>query len=141
MVAVKKTLGPTGRTAAPNIAARRRQLGLTYIALSRRLTHGGHDLSTLALKRIETGNRRIDVDDLMALAGALEVSPITLLMPPDATTHTPIQVTGQNPLPAKFVWNWLTASYPLMGEVMAFYNTLPAWERDNLEQRLGAVRP
>jgi hypothetical protein len=35
------------------------------------------------LRRIEDGDRR-DVDDLMALAGALDASPITLLMPETA---------------------------------------------------------
>jgi len=41
----------------------------------------GRPLGHSAVDQIEKGTRRVDVDDLMALAAALGVSPITLLMP------------------------------------------------------------
>jgi hypothetical protein len=48
--------------------------------LSRKLEEAGRAIRELGLRRIEDEDGR-DVDDLMALAGALDVSPITLLMP------------------------------------------------------------
>ena len=41
--------------------------------LSERTGEAGRTLSASALNSIETGKRRVDVDDLMALAAALDV--------------------------------------------------------------------
>jgi Helix-turn-helix len=65
------------------------------------------------VSEIERGARRVDVDDLMALAAALNVSPATLLMP-DTTREeweTAVDATG---LPegatAQQLWEWLTGA-------------------------------
>jgi transcriptional regulator with XRE-family HTH domain len=54
---------------------------LTYVELSGRLTDVGRPIPVLGLRRIERGERRVDVDDLLALATALRVAPIDLLVP------------------------------------------------------------
>ena len=53
--------------------------------LSARLTTVGWPIPVAALSRLENGNRRVDVDDLFALANALDVSPIALLGDPGAS--------------------------------------------------------
>jgi len=147
MTGVKGEAGPTGRTVQATVAHRREQLGLTFAQLSRQLINNGRNLAPLALRRIETGQRRVDVDDLVALAAALECSPITLLMPPDTDAADIVQLTGVKGLgvSAERAWAWLNASYPLQGEVLKFFGkALPRWECDDmavsLGSRLGTIR-
>ena len=64
----------------------------------------------IGLRRIEDGDRR-DVDDLMALVGALDVSPITLLMPETAKENDLVEMTGRLPQSAENVWDWLRAMH------------------------------
>lgn len=52
-----------------------------YTELSKRLTDLGRPIPVLGLRRIERGERRVDVDDLIALAWALSVPPAALLFP------------------------------------------------------------
>lgn len=142
MAGVKSELGPTGRALSEVVRQRREDLGLTYAQLSRRLTKNGRDIPTLGLRRIESCQRHVDVDDLVALAVALEVAPVTLLMPARVNAGVDVRVTGHHsPVPAERLWNWLTASYPISGAVMSFYGAaLPPWERSDMEERIGAVR-
>jgi transcriptional regulator with XRE-family HTH domain len=96
------------------VARRRRALNLGYAELSRRLADGGRDIPPLGLRRIESGDRRVDVDDLTALAVALKVSPVTLLMPgmPGATDGAEmVAVSGaESKVSASLLWLWLRAS-------------------------------
>lgn len=73
----------TQNVVAENIADRRNHLGLSIAELSRRTHEAEHPLAALALRRIEAGERRIDVDDLTALAAILETTPAALLSPPE----------------------------------------------------------
>ena len=75
-----QNLGPVGERVARNI--RRLRGAMTYKLLSERLEKLGRPISVLGLSRIESQARRVDADDLMALAQALEVTPNALLMPP-----------------------------------------------------------
>jgi transcriptional regulator with XRE-family HTH domain len=43
-------------------------------------------MSKVTLSQIETGGRRVDVDDLVAIAYVLNVNPITLLFPQRSET-------------------------------------------------------
>lgn len=142
MAGVKSELGPTGRALADVVRKRRDELGLTYAQLSRRLTKNGRDIPTLGLRRIESCQRHVDADDLVALALALEVAPATLLMPTGVKAGQELELTGhQHLVLAEQLWNWLTASYPVAGPVMSFYGAaLPYWERNDIEERIGAVR-
>lgn len=72
-------LGVTGRQVARNIRWYREISELSYSALASRLENLGHRIPVLGLRRIEANARRVDVDDLMALAVALETSLIDLL--------------------------------------------------------------
>lgn len=69
-------VGDRGLAVARNVSALRKRLGIGYAELSRRV---GGQLADLAIRRIEAGHRRVDVDDLFRLADALEVSVPRLL--------------------------------------------------------------
>ena len=107
--------GPTGETVWARVAQLRGAQKLSYTDLARRCEDVGRSIPVLGLRRIEADARRVDVDDLMALAAALNVSPATLLMPdvPANKWLTPVQVTGQpNGITAQQLWAWLTAVRP-----------------------------
>jgi transcriptional regulator with XRE-family HTH domain len=79
-------IGPAGEVVRAQVAALRKDhLGLTLRDLSERMTAVGWPMAHNTISEIERGARRVDVDDLCALAGALGVSPGYLLgadMPP-----------------------------------------------------------
>jgi len=75
---------PPGRTnehVASNLRRARHSIGVDLRELSARITQVGRKISPSALSKIETGDRRVDVDDLTALAYALETTPASLLTP------------------------------------------------------------
>ncbi|MEU7718169.1 helix-turn-helix domain-containing protein [Streptomyces tibetensis] len=123
-------LGPTGRAVAANVKRMREARGLTLRALSARLKEEGRPLSADALNKIENGAsdepkqiRRVDVDDLMALASVLGVHPNALLLPHTARerneeTGQPetIEITGGGAIPARQAWEWAHGMRPLQGD-------------------------
>lgn len=94
MVIKKNPLGPTGDTVRENVLRYRTRLNLGYADLARRLEELGRPIPVLGLSRIERGERRVDVDDLMALAVALGVSPTSLLLPDTTGSGDPVTATG-----------------------------------------------
>lgn len=74
-----RQLGPLGLAVIDNIKRIRAEQHLSVAALSRRLDEIGRPIAVLGLRRIESGVRRVDVDDLAALADAFSV-PIEALM-------------------------------------------------------------
>jgi len=80
MVGKKMVLGPTGESTRHRFKHRRKKMRMSYAELSRILDDLGRPIPPLGLRRIENGQRRIDVDDLIALSWALEVSPIDMLI-------------------------------------------------------------
>ncbi|GGZ80300.1 helix-turn-helix domain-containing protein [Streptomyces echinoruber] len=72
-------IGEAGERVAAAVAALRQSRGWDQRHLAERVTEAGRPMSTSVLGKIEAGARRVDVDDLVALAAALEVSPARLL--------------------------------------------------------------
>jgi transcriptional regulator with XRE-family HTH domain len=112
----KIELGPTGVTVAHNIRRLREARRLGHTALSQELADAGRDIAPLGLRRIETGDRRVDVDDLLALAAALEVPPNILLMPDVADGEVTVAATGIGKQKASGLWNWLVGVRPREGQ-------------------------
>lgn len=111
MAGKKSELGPTGATAAHNVKRLRNRQGLTYVDLAARLESVGRPIPTLGLRRIEAGERRIDVDDLVALAYCLGANANALLFPP--TNENVIEISGAGMQPAWEVWNWANGKSPI----------------------------
>jgi 8-oxo-dGTP diphosphatase len=106
-------LGPVGGYLIGNLEDLRNRSRLTYKDLSDRLGQLGRPIPTLGLSRIEKGNRRVDADDLIALAVALDVSPAELLLPPDAGPEDEVELTATLRLPARIARDWLNGRIPL----------------------------
>ncbi|MET9973871.1 helix-turn-helix domain-containing protein [Streptomyces microflavus] len=124
-------LGPTGRAVAANVKRLREGRRLTLRALSALMREHGRPLSADALNKIENGAsteprpiRRVDADDLMALAVVLGVHPSALLLPPTARDWTRAQqpkpetvtITGAGDVPARAAWEWAHGMRPLTSD-------------------------
>lgn len=70
--------GPATQLAGAGIKAAREGAGLSLRDLAAQLTKHGHPLSASALQRMEVAHRRIDLDDVEAIAEVLEVSAWTI---------------------------------------------------------------
>lgn len=109
----KNPLGPTGETVRRNVI--RLRGGMQYKDLAERLVQIGRPIPALGLRRIEAGERRVDVDDLVALAVVFGVSPLSLLLPDDGARSLASPMTG---VPDREVahntqWLWALGEEPL----------------------------
>ncbi|OLT12206.1 hypothetical protein BJF79_22745 [Actinomadura sp. CNU-125] len=98
---------------ASNLAKIRGSQGISTTDLSRRLKVAGRPITATGITKIEKEGRRVDVDDLVALAVALGVNPNALLFP-DIADETSAEVTGcERPTTAYQVWQWADGREPL----------------------------
>jgi transcriptional regulator with XRE-family HTH domain len=77
-------IGPVGLAVAAKIRMLRRKRGITTNSLSELLLAAGRPIHSSAITKIEQGDRRIDIDDLAAIATALGTTATSLLEPPEA---------------------------------------------------------
>ncbi|WP_058741735.1 helix-turn-helix domain-containing protein [Curtobacterium citreum] len=131
-------MGPTGRAVAENLKRIRVAAGMTQAQLAEAVREVGYSIPTAAIGKIETQDRRVDVDDLVVLAVALNVSPLGLLMPWTPRPTDAVEVTG---IPGQDrsidVWRWATGQAPLvtreqmedaMSDISVFRNhSTPPW--------------
>lgn len=99
----------TGEAVRENVRRLREGQNLTYAALSRRLDEIGRPIATLGLSRVEAGERRVDSDDLVALALALRTTPAYLLMPDTPDEEDVVASTAVPEISARELWDWLVA--------------------------------
>lgn len=153
-------MSATARTVADNVRRLRTARGMSLRALADELKEVGHPLSADALNKIENGRtlapgteepkqvRRVDVDDLVALAQALRVSPKSLLLPWTETSNTPVEITGAGTVEARAAWDWAEGQKPLTvrdegdryGELLRFrVDSTPAWARTPLDDRYNEI--
>jgi transcriptional regulator with XRE-family HTH domain len=110
--------GATAQRVAGNLRRLREARGFSLRGLSKELMDKfGWDLSADAINKIENGRereagapapkqiRRVDVDDLVALALALNVSPSDLLLPPSADANK-IHLTPTYEVSSSTAWQW-----------------------------------
>lgn len=79
---------------------------MTLNQLAEKLADLEHPISTSALSQIAKCARRVDIDDLMALAAALDVSPADLLTPV-AEEIALVPVTGLGLVTVYELRNWM----------------------------------
>lgn len=117
-------LGGVGDNVRIRIAALREGQNLSYAALARLLEEAGRPLGTLALRRIEAGARRVDVDDLVAIALVLGATPNSLMVDPRVAEdtsreldfddeHNNLKVTATEVTSFGAFWDWLDGHRPL----------------------------
>ncbi len=95
------------------MVAIRGRRGLSLRAMSAELERLGHPMGAGALARVEAGERRVDVGDLLALSVALNVQPGRLLLPDDASGST-FAVTPKCEVSTFNAWNWMRGRAPLL---------------------------
>lgn len=93
-------LGDVGEHVAEAVGALRRQRGWDQPTLARRVTEAGRTMTASVVGKVEAGTRRVDVDDLVAFAVALEVEPGQLLLAAGGDTEEPRAPTGGGPITA-----------------------------------------
>lgn len=99
-------LGPTGQRTAKNFTDLRHESGASLRALSAKLDELGRSIPPASLMKIEKGARRVDVDDLVALALALDVAPNRLLLTKEAGSG-PVELTPGYTAPREEdAWRW-----------------------------------
>lgn len=104
-------------TVAHNVARLRNLRGLTTMQLAGRLAAEERPITASSITKIEQGQRKVDVDDLIALAVVLRVSPTALLLPPTTEGHTEVEAAGVIPL--DIAWGWLLGERPLAEDLPA----------------------
>jgi len=106
-------LGPTGLRVADRLAEIRRERGYTLADLEARLATIGRPVLLSALSKIEKGQRRVDVDDLVALARALDVSPNALLLPMGSDPErAEVALTSSSVVGLDDAWKWAIRDQP-----------------------------
>lgn len=103
--------GPTARTVADNVKKFRDRRGLTIYELAGALKKAGRPITPSAIAKIEKKQRQVTVDDLMALAVALDVNPVMLLLP--GTVQGDVELSGGGTVTAKAAWDWFRKDMPL----------------------------
>ena len=115
--------GPNGERLSSTLRRLRRARNLSPDDLAARLDSLGRPMAAGVLGKIERGERRVDVDDLVALAAALDVNPSTLLLP-SSSDDAPTRLTPEREVPAWAAWQWMDGYAPLpSGSEEDGYNT------------------
>jgi transcriptional regulator with XRE-family HTH domain len=141
---LKRPLGPTGETVRANIIRLRAYQRLGYTELSERLKDIDKPITPMGLRRIENGGRRVDTDDLFALAVALGVSPTTLLVPDAYVGDEEVAVTGVTEgSNAEQLWKWMRIEESIdpdpEAELLDFWMAaLPMWKKRQTIKRIKA---
>jgi transcriptional regulator with XRE-family HTH domain len=107
--------GPSSVRVAANLRRIRQERGLSYAELARRLAAVGHPILDTGLIKVEKGERRVDVDDLVALAVALGTTPNRLLLPgtdiaDGAIDHALVPEIRDS---RRGLWAWASGEVPL----------------------------
>lgn len=99
--------GPTAATVAANILRLRKARGVSTYKLSDKLKSAGRPIAPSAIAKIERGERQVTVDELMAIAASLGVSPSALLLPPTDDPGSKVEITGVGSVAADEAWDWV----------------------------------
>lgn len=126
-----QNLGAIGENVARNVRTIRDRM--SYETLSKKLTALGRPIPVLGLSRIESNARRVDADDLVALAVALGVSPVRLLLPAEDVGEVPLTPTERASWAA--AWAWATGERPLPASEHVAEVDAETFERDNAPHR------
>jgi len=119
-------IGSVGQRVAANMKHFRGRMGVRE--LSRRMTDLGRPILPSGITKIELGQRRVDADDLVALAVALEVNVNALLMPRDPAAQG-VELTPDYATSGEMAWRWAVGEYPALhweGD-----RILGGWETDS----------
>ncbi len=101
-----------GRRVAENLTALREHRRLSQAELSELINRLGRQMASDSISKIEKLGRRVDVDDLVALAVALDTTPNRLLLPGNAAETEIVQLTPEFSVSALDAWKWARGRRP-----------------------------
>lgn len=87
--------------------------------LADRLGALGHEVDRTAVTRLETGKRGVSLDEAFAIAAALEVSPLSLMLP--RAPEEPVAVAPRLTVTTKAARAWAQGVEPLPGQDRQFF--------------------
>lgn len=142
MAARSSQIGPAGRHVGQAVARLRDARGWEQRELLEQLAAEGVNVSQPILSRVEAGTRRVDVDELVALAAALDVS-VSALLPGeferaylnDPVTSTPPEDERRGPVGAA-----LADDVEQLGDLVGMEPTLAATAA-RLAEQIDGARP
>ncbi len=102
---------------------------MTQADLAEALASNAHPIPISSIGRIENGDRRIEVDDLMALAVALGVTPVALLLPQTRSPKDAVALTGWGSVEAGWAWGFVLGTRDLVDVVFVDDQGRPRWDR------------
>lgn len=109
--------GPTSAQVARNIERVRKARQMKQKDVSDRLRAVGRPMLPTVVSKVERGDRRVDVDDLVAFALALNVSPVALLLPPEPIGDwDTVRLTAEVEALITDAWLWASGERALPGE-------------------------
>jgi transcriptional regulator with XRE-family HTH domain len=109
----KKAAKPIRTVVGEQVAAIRKRRGWTQEDLARRLADLGCGyLGRGAIAKIETEKREVSVDELVALAAALNVTPVNVCVPYGADDQ--VEITPKIRVPAPRARRWFYAWEPIV---------------------------
>ncbi|MEV8307863.1 helix-turn-helix transcriptional regulator [Streptomyces flavidovirens] len=98
---------------AENLTRLRKVRGFTTRQLSGALERAGRPIPASGITRMEKAERQVTVDELMALAVVLGVSPSSLLLPLQDAEDVQVEITGGGTVRADVAWDWADGKRPL----------------------------
>jgi len=105
--------GATAKRAADNLAEIRSDRRMSQAELADHVNRLGRPMSASVVSKTEKLDRRIDVDDLVAFAVALGVTPNRLLLPASVRDDEPVELLPEVRVSAMDAWKWATGDEPL----------------------------
>lgn len=129
-----------GALVAKNLAELRKDRRVTNRELAERMRQIGYPLLASGVAKIENRQRRVTVDDLIALAAALEVNPNRILLPIDGNE---IDVRIGDNLNAKVaqLWPWVLGQQVLTAAKKALGKEDETYAEGQLDFRRHALPP
>jgi transcriptional regulator with XRE-family HTH domain len=119
--------GPLTQQVATNAQKIRKTRRLTLAQVAERMSDLGRPMTLNGVSKIERGNRGVDLDDVVALARALDVPPLVLVLPIGSEPAVEL-LPGYEVRP----WTaarWFTGEQPLPPEAPGkAWTDLQAWE-------------
>lgn len=131
MASENRRSGAVAARVAANVRLIRNQRGLTSYQLSAKLDDIGWPIAQSGIVRIEGGQRAVSVDDLVALALALDTSPNALLFPAEVTGNGTDQypwpiLNDKTPASQADMWRWADGDDSLERKEDGVYRPAPA---------------
>lgn len=109
--------GPVGRNLLAALDELALARGYSMRRLSAALEETGRPIPPLGLARILKGERRVDADEVMALAVVLGVNPNALLLPRHVGRDDEVELTPEVRQRSHVAWAWADGVCPLPGKM------------------------